>query len=83
MSELAIDLYSGLKVVVSDCAGGDPHVIIEGREGHVRVNATDVGRLADVLTGASVMMEADPGPLQSNWRGTGGYPIEKGDHRDD
>jgi len=65
--EFTVEL-GGLKVVVSECAGGDPHVTIEGREGHVRIEATDVGRLADVLTGASVMMEPDP-LVESHWRG--------------
>ena len=72
MSELTIEL-GGLAVRIHDCAGGDPHVILEGREGHVRINAPDVGRLADVLTGASVVMEPEP-LTDSQWRGTGGYP---------
>ena len=81
MSELTIDLYDGLKVIVDD-GPSDPHVIIEGAGASLRVNASDVRRLADLLTGASVMMEPDPGPLQSNWRGAGGYPTEKGDIND-
>jgi len=72
MSELTIDLFDGLKVIIDD--GLYPHVVILGENGQeIRVKPGDVKRLADVLTGASVMMEADPGPLQSNWRGTGGY----------
>ena len=72
MSELTIEL-GGLAVRIHDWPGGDPHVILEGREGHVRIDAHNLRRLADVLTGASVMMEPDP-LVESNWRGTGGYP---------
>ena len=78
MSELTIEL-GGLAVRIHDCAGGDPHVILEGKEGHVRINATDVGRLADLLTGASVMMEPEPG---KSWLVTVGYPTGQGENGD-
>jgi len=80
MSELTIDLYDGLKVIVDD-GPSDPHVIIEGAGERLRIDAPDVRRLADVLTGASVMMEPEP-LVASQWLGTGGYPTVQGANGD-
>lgn len=78
MSELTIDL-NNLSVMISDWAGGDPHVALQGKGEALRLEAADVRRLADLLTGASVMMTPDPEPdvVESTWRGTGGYPVSE------
>ncbi len=78
MSELTIDL-NNLSVTIHDWAGGDPHVALQGKGEALRIEPGDVGRLADLLTGASVMMTPEPEPevVESTWRGAGGYPVNE------
>lgn len=65
MSELTITVNSELEVIVNDDAL-NPFVVIEGRNGQqIRVKPYDVKRLADVLTGASVMMQPEVVERQS------------------
>lgn len=59
MSELCIELTE-VSVTIDDGQDGDPHVVITTGGAELRIEAADVRRLADVLVGASVMVEPEP-----------------------
>ena len=59
MSVLTIELAK-LRIEIEDYVSGDPHVVIENDGTSIRIEPSAVRRLADVLTGASVMMTPEP-----------------------